>query len=168
MTVPHIAFVGYSGSGKTTIAAQVVAHLKQKGYRIGVLKHDAHDFQLDWEGKDTYKYAEAQADAVMIASSSKLNYFERFARSYSLEQLLERFQQVDLVIIEGYKQENTTKILVARTEEQLALRHELSGLAAIATTLDPGAVEIDTAVPVLRLNDLDQILTFIENWYQKN
>lgn len=157
MTVPHIAFVGYSGSGKTTLAAQIVVRLKQRGYRVGTLKHDAHDFQLDYEGKDTFKYTQAGADIVMITSKKKLNYLEHYEEPYTLNQLLQRFSGMDMVLIEGYKNEDSPKILVARTEEQLALRHRLSGLLAIASGL-----QVESDVPVFDIDDLDGITAFVE------
>lgn len=163
MTIPYIAFVGYSGSGKTTLAAQIVARLKEKGYRVGTLKH-AHDFQMDIEGKDTFKYTQAGADIVMIAAERKLNVLERYEHEhpYTLKQLIERFNGMDIVVIEGYKNEDTPKILVARTEEQLALRHRLSHLLAIATPLP-----LEASVPVYDINDIDAIASFAEAWLQR-
>jgi molybdopterin-guanine dinucleotide biosynthesis protein B len=170
LPVPHLAFVGYSHSGKTTLASQVVTQLKLKGYRIGVLKHDAHDFQMDFEGKDTFKYRQAGADIVAIASPHQLNVLEqRSEQPFKLEEILTRFDSVDLIIIEGYKQENTAKILVARTSEQLALRGELQGLLAIATTLEAEELGADNGtgeLPILDLNDIALISDFVEQWYR--
>ncbi len=160
MTVPHVAFVGYSDSGKTTLASRIVARLKQKGYKVGALKHGAHDdFQPDQEGKDTFKYMEAGADIVMIASENRVHLWEHSSEpdAYALNRLLQRFAGMDIVIIEGYKREGAPKILVARTEEQLALRHRLTGLLAIATTLPAQA-----DVPVFRIGDIEGIACFVE------
>jgi molybdopterin-guanine dinucleotide biosynthesis protein B len=168
--VPHLAFVGYSDSGKTTLSSQVVTQLKQKGYRIGVLKHDAHDFQMDIAGKDTFKYRQAGADIVAIASPNQLNVLEyRNESPFKLEEILTRFNGVDLIIIEGYKQENMAKILVARTLEQLALRGEVQGLIAIATTLPADALSGDNfnqELPILDLNKIRLISDFVEQWYR--
>lgn len=160
--VPHLALVGYSNSGKTTLATQIVTLLKQKGYRIGTIKHDAHEIQLDLTGKDTFRYMEAGADIVMIASAAKLTYWEQVENPHSLDQLLQRFDRLglDLVLIEGFKQEPTPKILVARTEDQLALGAKLSNLLAIATTLDQ--VEMPPDVTLLNLNDPAAVTLFIE------
>jgi molybdopterin-guanine dinucleotide biosynthesis protein B len=168
--VPHLAFVGYSNSGKTTLVSQVVTQLKQKGCRIGVLKHDAHDFQMDLKGKDTFKYRQAGADIVAIASPTQLNILEHRDESpFKLEEILTRFTGVDLIIIEGYKQENMAKILVARTLEHLALRGEVQGLIAIATTLPADALGGDNfnhKLPILDLNDISLISDFVEQWYR--
>jgi molybdopterin-guanine dinucleotide biosynthesis protein B len=171
MTIPHLAFVGFSGSGKTTLASQIVAELKRKGYRIGVLKHDAHDFQMDVEGKDTYQYGAAGADLVAISSASKLNILEQLQSPLPLQDILQRMTGVDLIIIEGYKQENIPKILVARTLEQLALISQLDQLLAIASSLDQDHAEVASLLisseqlPFLDINDVEAITLFIETWF---
>jgi molybdopterin-guanine dinucleotide biosynthesis protein B len=170
MTVPHLAFVGFSGSGKTTLASQIVTQLKLKGYRVGVLKHDAHDFQMDKEGKDTYRYGAAGADLVAISTASKLNILEQLQSPLPLHEILQRMAGVDLIIIEGYKQEEVPKILVARTLDQLALHNQLSQLLAIASSLDANHSEVKSLLKsseklaFLDINDITAITMFIEKW----
>ena len=65
------AFSGFSGSGKTTLIEKLIPVFKRRGYRVAVIKHDAHDFEIDKEGKDTYRFREAGADRVYISSSQK-------------------------------------------------------------------------------------------------
>jgi molybdopterin-guanine dinucleotide biosynthesis protein B len=170
MTIPHLAFVGFSGSGKTTLVSQVIMQLKRKGYRLGVLKHDAHNFQMDVEGKDTYRYSDAGADLVAISSTAKLNILEQLPNPLALDEILQRFSGVDLILIEGYKQANTPKILVARTLAQLALHQDLTHLLAIATTLNDEEIsQVDSLnkwprLTMLDLNQTDAITAFVENW----
>jgi molybdopterin-guanine dinucleotide biosynthesis protein B len=170
MTIPHLAFVGFSGSGKTTLVNQVVMQLKHKGYRVGVLKHDAHDFQMDVEGKDTYKYAEAGADLIAISSAAKLNILEKLQKPLELEEILQRIDGIDLILIEGYKQANVPKILIARTLEQIALYSQLDRIIAIASTLIPDDPELFSlfnqppTIPFLNLDDIPLITAFVENW----
>jgi molybdopterin-guanine dinucleotide biosynthesis protein B len=172
MTVPHLAFVGFSGSGKTTLVSEVVRQLRLKGYRVGVLKHDAHDFQMDVEGKDTHKFSEAGANLVAISSATKLNILVQLDKPLELVEILARMDGVDLILIEGYKQANAPKILVARTLEQLALKNQLTGVIAIASTLDLNIPEIsdlnrqDLLIPFLSLDDIPAITSFVENWLQ--
>jgi molybdopterin-guanine dinucleotide biosynthesis protein B len=168
--IPHLAFVGFSGSGKTTLISQVIVQLKLKGYRIGILKHDAHDFQMDAEGKDTYKYGEAGADLIAISSAAKLNILEKLQQPLELDEILMRFNGVDLIIIEGYKQANVQKILVARTLEQLALFHQLGQVIAIATTFPEDRLEVSSLIKqssdfmLLDLNEISAITDFVEHW----
>jgi molybdopterin-guanine dinucleotide biosynthesis adapter protein len=168
-TIPHLGFVGFSGSGKTTLVSQVVMELKRKGYRVGVLKHDAHDFQMDVEGKDTYKFGEAGADLIAISSAAKLNILEKLPKPMELEEILQRLSGVDLILIEGYKQADVPKILVARTSEQLALFNQLERTIAIATTFSKDDPELTSLfhpsiIPVLNINDVSLATEFVEKW----
>lgn len=169
-TIPHLGFVGFSGSGKTTLISQVIVQLKLKGYRVGILKHDVHDFQMDVEGKDTYKFSEAGADLVAISTSTKLNMLEKLQRPLEFEEILQRFNGVDLIIIEGYKQAEVPKILIARTLEQLALFNQLSQVMAIATSLLTDSFEVsrlikqNSTITLLDLNDIVAIIAFVESW----
>ena len=67
-----ISFVGFSGSGKTTFIEQLIKEIKRRGFSVAVIKHDAHRFQMDKEGKDTYRFYEAGSDCVAISSEEKL------------------------------------------------------------------------------------------------
>jgi molybdopterin-guanine dinucleotide biosynthesis protein B len=169
-TIPHLGFVGFSGSGKTTLVSQIVIQLKRKGYRVGVLKHDAHDFQMDVEGKDTFKYSEAGADLIAITSAAKLNISEKLPKPMELEEILQRLSGVDLILIEGYKQADVPKILVARTSEQLALFSQLNLIIAIATTFSPGDSALiglfnqPPNIPILNINDISIVTAFVEAW----
>ena len=68
---PYFSFVAWSGTGKTTYLERLIAELKRRGLRLGVIKHDAHEFQLDREGKDSWRFARAGADAVAVADGGK-------------------------------------------------------------------------------------------------
>lgn len=165
MTIPHIAFVGYSGSGKTTLATQVVEQLKLRGYRVGVLKHDAHNIQLDVEGKDSSLYTQAGADSVIVSSPRHIFLIEKTSEQKTVEQLLTRFQEVDLIIVEGFKQANMAKLLVARTEEQLDLFDQLSRVVAIVT--DAPYMRAARDCPILDINDIDQVTDLVVQYLRK-
>ncbi len=156
--VPAVSFVGYSGSGKTTLLCKMVSHFKQKGYRVGTLKHDAHRFEMDHPGKDTWKHAQAGADVVAISSKEKFAMIETREKEYSISQILQKIVGVDIILIEGYKQDLPPKILVVSEPEHLSLIHELPDVVAVATRLELPPV----SVPVFSINDVQGIATFIE------
>jgi predicted GTPase len=70
--VPVISVVGRSGVGKTTALVPVIAEIKRRGYRLGVVKHHVHDFEIDQPGKDSWRHAQAGADAVALSAPSKM------------------------------------------------------------------------------------------------
>ena len=161
MQIPAVAIVGNSGAGKTTLLERLIPALKQKGLRVGVIKHDAHRFDIDHPGKDSHRLTAAGADTMMITSGEKLAMVKRHAASPPIEELLERyFSDVDLVLVEGFRGSSLPKIEVHRKEFRSALlcRGERNdpGLAAVASD-EP----LDLDVSVLDLNDPVAIARFI-------
>ena len=112
--IPVVSFVGYSNSGKTTFLVKVIKELKKRGYRIGVIKHDGHDFDIDHVGTDTWQHGQAGADVVCIASSHKIALVEKIPKSPSLDELIARIHHVDIILTEGFKQEQKAQIEVNR------------------------------------------------------
>ena len=68
---PAVSFIARSGTGKTTLVTQLIGELKERGYKVGALKHDAHQFEIDHPGKDSYRFTESGADSMLISSRSK-------------------------------------------------------------------------------------------------
>ena len=60
-SIPYLAFVGRSKTGKTTVIEKLIPALREKGFKIAVIKHHHHDFDIDIPGKDTYRYKQAGA-----------------------------------------------------------------------------------------------------------
>ncbi len=79
MTVKAVSFVAKSGTGKTTLLEKVIVRLKERGYRVGVIKHDAHRFDIDHPGKDSHRLTAAGADTMLISSPEKLALVKKHA-----------------------------------------------------------------------------------------
>jgi molybdopterin-guanine dinucleotide biosynthesis protein MobB len=162
VTVKAVSFVAKSGTGKTTLLEKVIARLKDRGYRVGVIKHDAHRFDIDRPGKDSYRLTAAGADAMLISSPEKLALVKRHAASPPVEELLSMyFADVDIVLTEGFKSSALPKIEVHRKDRSDTLlcrggEHDAT-LLAVASD-EP--LELD--VPRLDLNDADAVADFIE------
>ena len=128
--IPVISVVGKTNSGKTTLIEKIIPELKKRGYKVGAIKHDIHQFEIDHQGKDTYRMTQAGADTVVIASSEKIAMIRKVvaAGSYpacvvaadpwsALDKIAEwLFPDVDIVITEGYKKQDKPKIEVNRKE----------------------------------------------------
>ena len=152
---PAIGFSGFSGAGKTTLIEQLVAELKQHGLRIGVIKHDGHDFEIDHEGKDSHRFAQAGADMTVISSGAKTAFIEQ--RSLSLEALLLRMTNVDLILVEGYKDDQTLpQIGVCRTANGKGFPSKLSRYEAVVTDGD-----IDASIPRFDFDEIGELAEFI-------
>lgn len=110
--IPVFHLIAWSGTGKTTYLEGLIAALKMRGVRVGVVKHDAHRFELDREGKDTHRFARAGADVVAIADSEK--YAVMDYRPVALTTLLAQLRDVDLILVEGWHAEAQNPIVVHR------------------------------------------------------
>lgn len=107
---PIISFVGYSNSGKTTFLVKVIGELKKRGYRIGVIKHDGHDFEIDHPDTDTWKHRQAGADVVCIASDRQIAVMQTLVKPQQLDDMIPLVGQVDFILTEGFKQEQKPQI----------------------------------------------------------
>jgi molybdopterin-guanine dinucleotide biosynthesis protein B len=92
-----------------------VRELKKRGYRIGTIKHDVHEFDIDHEGKDSWRHKEAGACTVAISSPKKLALVKDVESEEPLDSLASKyFQDVDIILTEGYKKEGKPKIECTR------------------------------------------------------
>ncbi len=115
--IPILTIVGKSGSGKTTLIEKLLAELRRRGYRVGTVKHHLHDFEIDKEGKDSWRHARAGADTVVVASPHKLAMVKDMHQTeIPLETIAERyFYDVDLILAEGYKSGEYNKVEIFRS-----------------------------------------------------
>ena len=116
--VPAIAFIGYQNSGKTTLVEKVIAELTRRGLRVGSLKHHGHHgFDIDVPAKDTWRHHQAGSKHVgLICATRWAEYADtREEDEMPARELLSRYNDVDVVIIEGYKAEGFDNIVVARS-----------------------------------------------------
>ena len=144
-TTPIITFVGKSGTGKTTFLEQLIPVLKGRGLRLAGLKHDAHHFEMDKPGKDTYRFTASGADVVTISNPEKFAMIERPQQELSVADIVSRLPQVDIVLTEGYKKSHYPKIEIHRAELCRPLIAAPEELLAIMTdeALDSPALQLD-------------------------
>jgi molybdopterin-guanine dinucleotide biosynthesis protein B len=132
--IPVISVVGKSNTGKTTFLVKLIAELKRRGYRVAVIKHNVHDFEIDHPGKDTYRHAEAGADAVAIASPSKVAVIKKLEAEMSVQDVIAAIGPgYDIILTEGYKRGPYPKIEVSRKEVSQELLSSEVELVALVT-----------------------------------
>ena len=154
---PVVSIVGRSESGKTTLIEVLIPELRRRGYRIGTIKHTHHALDIDQSGKDSSRHRAAGAQTVILASSGQIAMIKS-TPSESVADLIKYFDDVDLLITEGYKREKTPKIEILRAavHSELLCRND-PGLIAVATD-----AAVSVHVPVFRLDDPVAIAAFIE------
>lgn len=164
--IPIVSIVGRSGSGKTTLLEKVVAELKKRGYRVGTIKHDAHGFEIDYEGKDSWRHKRAGARAVVLSSPKRIALIKDVEKEPSLDRIRFEFMphDLDIVISEGYKKAKNSKIEVVRkavSSKPLCIGDE--NLLAIVSDVKLKKGNL----PWFDISDYKGISTFIENRFLK-
>ncbi|PRQ02519.1 Molybdopterin molybdenumtransferase [Enhygromyxa salina] len=120
---PVLAFIGSSGSGKTTVLARLIAALSAD-LKVGVIKHGRH-FDLDKPGKDSDRFRAAGAAVVVMASPDLTATLEQPERPASFAELLLRLPpelDLDLVLVEGFKYEGLRSVEVHREGRPMLCR----------------------------------------------
>ncbi|MFH0812631.1 MAG: molybdopterin-guanine dinucleotide biosynthesis protein B, partial [Pseudomonadota bacterium] len=156
---PIISIVGKSDSGKTTLLEKLISEFRKRGYRVGTIKHDTHGFEVDHEGKDSWRHKQAGAATVAIASPSKVAVIKDIEEEKSLDLLVtEYFQDVDIIFTEGYKRESKLKVEVFRKEmHRELLCTDDENLIALASNQP-----FDIKAPCFDINDVKGLTDLIE------
>lgn len=162
-------FIGYSNSGKTTLIEKLIAAYSAQGRRVSAVKNAHHGFDMDRPGKDSYRYREAGASQVLIATGQRwalLTEVHRLSESpVALDALLHQLAPCDLVLVEGFKSEGSfprIEVRRASSTEPPIFPHDSNVIAVAADH------PIDTSVrsiPVLDLNDVTKIAAFIDSHF---
>jgi len=112
-----VSFVGKSGTGKTTLIEAAIKELKTRGFRVAVIKHAHHGFEMDKPGKDTWRFAQAGSDMVLVSSPGKVAIIEQVADEVSYDDAISRiYGNVDIILVEGFKRSSKVKVDVTGTE----------------------------------------------------
>lgn len=161
---PVVSFAGYSGSGKTTLVTKVIELLSNKGYKIGAIKHDGHSFEIDKPGKDTWRMTQAGATITGISDSSTLALIKKHQSAPSVSSIIsDYYAEMDIVIVEGWKESAPNKIEVYRSEvghTPLFQQQHAENFIAVATDCD-----LATQLPVLDINQPEKVSDFIIDTY---
>ncbi len=112
-----LSVLGKKGSGKSGVIENLISLLKERGHRVGLIKHlSKPGIEIDHPGKDTYRYRKCGAETVVLSGQNQLAVFSDLAEEMPLEKILSFFDGYDLVLLEGYFLESVMKIEVHRAE----------------------------------------------------
>ncbi len=114
----------------------LIKGLKNRGLSVGALKYHKHgDFEIDIEGKDTWKYAKAGADTVAISSSVKFAVIKKVEGEMGIDEICDRFfTGEDIVLTDGFTQSDKPRIIVAdSSEDALSFKRGCEVLAVVRT-----------------------------------
>ena len=163
MAVPILSFVGRSNSGKTTLIERVIPELVRAGYKVATVKHAGHGFDLDTEGKDSWRHKQAGASSVVIISKSSLAMFADVSDHMNVEDVRERYLDAsyDLILAEGWRREGYPKIVVVRDQiGEVPVSQD--GLLAVVSNKP-----VETSVPLLDPDDVAGVAALIIRHFPK-
>lgn len=157
-SVPIVSIVGRSRSGKTLLMEQLIAEFKRRGYRVAALKHSRGGMEVDYPGKDSWRFTKAGSDAVLVSSPGKLALIKSVEREPEIDEILRMIgPDFDIVLAEGFKRSSLPKIEVYRRDLGGELVCSSDELLAVVTD-----AQLDAGVARLSMNDTGAIADLIE------
>ena len=163
MSIKIVKFIGFSGSGKTTLIENIVKKLSDEGLSVATIKHDVHGLDIDKEGKDSYRYSKAGAKISVVSSPDMTVY--KVHKKLDLTEILSNVKDVDIVIIEGYSNEEGYPCLcVARKETGKGIKGDMGKLIAIVSDYNKEELaKMGYNGVSLNINDIDEVLNFVKS-----
>ncbi|MBT9153265.1 MAG: Molybdopterin-guanine dinucleotide biosynthesis adapter protein [Firmicutes bacterium] len=155
-----VAVVGHANTGKTTLIAKLISSLTSRGYRIAAVKHAAHGYEVDSEGKDSWQFFRAGANRVVVIGPDSLTVHARHDREPALAEITGSLDNVDLILAEGFKTQAGPKIEIIRqgySEGRLCLG---SDLAAVVSD-----ISAEDTVPCFKPDQVEPLADFIAKRY---
>lgn len=166
--LPLLAISGYSGTGKTTLLQQIIPQLTAHDINVAVIKHSHHDVDIDIPGKDSYLLRKAGACQTVLACDQRWALITETPqlKPVNLYDLINQLDsdKVDIVLVEGFKEEPVDKILLFREEVGKPF-NDIIDPYVIALATDKN---YNVNIPLLNINDPEQITQFIINWLKQN
>ena len=153
-----IGIVGWKNSGKTYFASKIINKLKIKNYSVASVKHAHHEFDIDHIGTDSYVHRESGSSQVIVSSSKRWAKITELNNSKepTLNELLYQLTETDIVIIEGFKNDNHPKIEIIKKGNDEYLFNKISNVKAVISE-----EKINTDLKQFKKNEIDNIVNFI-------
>lgn len=147
-------------SGKTGLIIKLINEFIQDGYSVGVIKHDGHDYVMDHEGTDTFRFT--QAGAVYSAIFSDRQFSVHSVCKKDIREMISLIEDTDVIIIEGMKMSGYPKIEVVRSAVSTETVCNPKSLICIATDV---VSQDNAACPVFGLDDVSGIFLCVKKYF---
>ena len=168
---PVLAFVAYSGTGKTTLIEKLIQQFTQRGLRVSVIKHTHHHFDIDRPGKDSYRHREAGAGEVLLVSDQRWVLMHELKETAvpTVEEQLSKLSPCDLVIVEGFKKASIPKIELWREDHPECAQNPLKAnqdqyIQAVALPGGKQAINkpsLNRDIPILDLDKVEEMAEYV-------
>ncbi len=153
-----VGIVGWKNSGKTYFASKIINKLKIKNYRVASIKHAHHEFDIDYKDTDSYIHREAGSSQVIVSSSKRWVKITELnnLKEQTLNDLLNQLSETDIVVVEGFKNDNHPKIEVIKKGNDDYLFSKISNIKAVISE-----DKINTNLKQFKKDEIDNIVNFI-------
>tara|TARA_Y100001960_G_scaffold82472_1_gene88117 strand:+ start:33 stop:515 length:483 start_codon:yes stop_codon:yes gene_type:complete len=155
-----IGIIGWKNSGKTFYVQEIIKKLRKKGYSVASIKHAHHEFDVDQPKTDSFLHRKAGSQQVIISSSKrwvKITELENNTEK-NLTELLQQLSTTDIVIVEGFKNDNHPKIEIIKEKSKNYLFNQISNVVALISD-----IEVDSNIRKFKKNEIELIVKFILN-----
>ena len=161
--IPVVCIVAKSsGTGKTTFLEKLIRELVERGYRVGAIKSTS-EFEIDKSGKDSRRYAQAGAEIICILGHERYAYIQKTPEKVKLDEVVGVFKDVDLILAEGFKDEDKPKIEIVRKAKGTDVFSSGKNLIAVVTDVENLSVE----VPQFGPDDFKEVAELLEKHFLK-
>jgi len=159
--IPILTVIGRSGTGKTTFLEKLIRELTGRGTRLATIKHHSHSgFEIDQTGKDSWRYAQAGSQHVIIAAPDKIASYRLLEHELTLDEIAAHVVDIDLILVEGYKEADKPSIEIIRKHMgSTNLVGDLRQTLAVMTD-----TPLEVTVPQFGLDDIPKVADLIETW----
>jgi len=155
-----ISVVGSSGAGKTTLIEKLLRELSKRKYAVAAVKHCPHGFDLDAEGKDSWRFTQAGASGIFLTSTRQIGLIKSLEHVPTLRTIAKHyFYDLDIVLGEGFSEEKeVSKIVVIRKAISKSVPPPRDDIVVLVSDF-----EIETEKPVFKFDDVSHLADFIEH-----
>jgi len=159
---PIVSIVGRAKSGKTTLIERLIGELTSRGYRVATIKHTPQGMSFEKPDKDSWRHLQAGSEATIASSSDKMVLIKPVAREITLNEVARLLgEDYDLILTEGFKQDDAPKIEVHRRE----VGPPLSGIKKLIAIVTDEPLE--TKVRQFSLEDINGLAGLLDDGFIK-
>ena len=153
-----IGIIGWKNSGKTFFVQKIISKLKTKGKKVSSIKRAHHNFDIDKPNTDSYLHRKAGSTQVIVSSSKRWVKITEVANKdeKKLNDLLNELDKTDIVIIEGFKNENHPKIEIINESSEDYLFSRVKNVIALISEN-----KLNSKLPQFKKNEINLIVEFI-------
>ena len=131
-----------------------------QNFNVASIKHAHHDFDIDKPGTDSFLHRKAGSQQIIVSSSKRWAKITELkdSKEKTLFELIEDLNKPDIVIVEGFKNENHLKIEIIKEpiDPSKFLFPHLENIIGIVSD-----TKIETSINQFKKNEIDIICNYI-------